>query len=146
MRAANAHANALQALARQLSTAADLGQVLEAGRRALSTALDADVWLRLEQRESEPPSNFAALDRSAADWTQRHGQPAAASPTPWPGRSGGACRCAMSAVHWASLRCAFVRACNGPVWNSAAWPKRWWKTSARLRYAPAWSPIWKAHV
>ncbi|AZR27922.1 sensor histidine kinase KdpD [Xanthomonas vasicola pv. arecae] len=76
LRAANAHANALQALARQLSTAADLGQVLEAGRRALTTALDADVWLRLEQRESDAPTSFGALDRSAADWTQRHGQPA----------------------------------------------------------------------
>lgn len=76
LRAANAHANVLQALARQLSTAADLGQVLEAGRRALATALDADVWLRLEQRESDAPTSFGALDRSAADWTQRHGQPA----------------------------------------------------------------------
>ncbi|MFW9485891.1 DUF4118 domain-containing protein [Xanthomonas euvesicatoria pv. euvesicatoria] len=76
LRAANAHANALQALGRQLSTAADLGQVLEAGRRALTTALDADVWLRLEQRESDAPASFGALDRSAADWTQRHGQPA----------------------------------------------------------------------
>ncbi|WP_407460836.1 sensor histidine kinase KdpD [Xanthomonas campestris pv. raphani] len=76
LRAANAHANALQALARQLSTAADLGQVLEAGRRALASALDAEVWLRLEQRESEAPTSFSALDRNAADWTQRHGQPA----------------------------------------------------------------------
>ncbi|KAB7765463.1 sensor histidine kinase [Xanthomonas maliensis] len=76
LRAANGHANALQALGRQLSTAADLGQVLEAGRRALATALDAEVWLRLEQRESEAPASFGALDRNAADWTQRHGQPA----------------------------------------------------------------------
>ncbi|MEA9655665.1 sensor histidine kinase KdpD [Xanthomonas campestris pv. raphani] len=76
LRAANAHANALQALARQLSTAADLGQVLEAGRRALASALDAEVWLRLEQRESEASTSFSALDRNAADWTQRHGQPA----------------------------------------------------------------------
>ena len=76
LRAANAHANALQALARQLSTAADLGQVLEAGRRALASALDAEVWLRLEQCESEAPTSFSALDRNAADWTQRHGQPA----------------------------------------------------------------------
>ncbi|MFT4249506.1 MAG: ATP-binding protein, partial [Pseudomonas sp.] len=38
--------------------------------------LDAEAWLRLEQRESDPGAGLSALDRSAADWTQRHGQPA----------------------------------------------------------------------
>ncbi len=75
LRAANTHANALQALGRQLSTAADLGDVVEAGRRALAQALDVEVWLRLEQRESQA-TTMSALDRSAADWSQRHGQPA----------------------------------------------------------------------
>ncbi|HYG05877.1 MAG TPA: sensor histidine kinase KdpD [Stenotrophomonas sp.] len=76
LRAANTHANALQALGRQLSTAADLGEVLEAGRRALAQALGVEVWLRLEQRESANGAALSALDRSAADWAQRHGQPA----------------------------------------------------------------------
>ncbi|WP_140719746.1 sensor histidine kinase [Pseudomonas sp. Hp2] len=76
LRAANAHANALQALGRRLGAAADLGQVLDAGRRALSSALGAEAWLRLEQRESDPGAGLAALDRDAADWAQRHGQPA----------------------------------------------------------------------
>ncbi len=76
LRAANAHANALQALGRELGAAADLGQVLDAGRRALATALQAEAWLRLEQRESEGGAALSALDRSAADWAQRHGQPA----------------------------------------------------------------------
>ncbi|KRG39278.1 histidine kinase [Stenotrophomonas panacihumi] len=76
LRAANTHANALQALGRQLSTAADLGEVVEAGRRALATALGVDAWLRLDKRESEGSVTLSALDRSAADWAQRHGQPA----------------------------------------------------------------------
>jgi len=76
LRAANAHANALQALGRQLSTAADLGAVVEAGRRALAQALGVEAWMRLERRESEGGSALSALDRSAADWAQRHGQPA----------------------------------------------------------------------
>jgi two-component system sensor histidine kinase KdpD len=76
LRAANTHANALQALGRQLGAAADLGQVLDAGRRAMTSALDAEVWLRLEQRESDPGAGLSTLDRAAADWTQRHGQPA----------------------------------------------------------------------
>lgn len=75
LRAANAHANALQALGRQLSTAADLGDVVEAGRRALAQGLGVEAWLRLEQRESQG-ATMSALDRSAADWSQRHGQPA----------------------------------------------------------------------
>jgi len=75
LRAANAHANALQALGRQLSTAADLGDVVEAGRRALGQGLGVEAWLRIEQRESQAAA-MSALDRSAADWSQRHGQPA----------------------------------------------------------------------
>ncbi|MFT4249281.1 MAG: DUF4118 domain-containing protein, partial [Pseudomonas sp.] len=59
LRAANAHADALQALGRRLGAAADLGQVLDAGRRALSSALDAEVWLRLEQRESDPGAGLS---------------------------------------------------------------------------------------
>jgi len=75
LRAANAHANALQALGRQLSTAADLGDVVEAGRRALAQGLGVEAWLRIGQRESQVAA-MSALDRSAADWSQRHGQPA----------------------------------------------------------------------
>ncbi|HEY0334307.1 MAG TPA: sensor histidine kinase KdpD [Stenotrophomonas sp.] len=76
LRTANTHANALQALARQLSTAADLGAVVEAGRRALAQALGVEVWVRLDRRQSEGGPAPESLDHSAADWTQRHGQPA----------------------------------------------------------------------
>jgi len=76
LRTANTHANALQALGRQLSTAADLGAVVEAGRRALSQALGVETWLRLERRQSEGGPAPGSLDHDAADWAQRHGQPA----------------------------------------------------------------------
>ncbi|TAA25755.1 sensor histidine kinase [Pseudoxanthomonas winnipegensis] len=74
--AANRHATAMQQLGRELSTAADLGQVLQAGRRALERALDAQAWLRVgEQVEAAPTAALGDTDHAAAAWTQRHGAP-----------------------------------------------------------------------
>jgi two-component system sensor histidine kinase KdpD len=73
LRAANAQAIALQALGRQLSTAADLGQVLDAGRDALRRALDADVALQAAG-QSRHEQALGEKDRAAADWTMRHRQ------------------------------------------------------------------------
>lgn len=77
LRAANAHATTLQGLGRELSGAADLGQVLQAGRIALERSLGADVWLRLA--DSVATTNGATLtdvDQGAMDWVRSHGQPA----------------------------------------------------------------------
>lgn len=77
LRAANAHASAMQDLGRQLSKAADLGQVVAAGSAVMQTALRAQVWLRV-RGVSGPPAAAAELDekdRMAADWTEAHGQP-----------------------------------------------------------------------
>jgi two-component system sensor histidine kinase KdpD len=66
----------MQQLGRELSTAADLGQVLQAGRRALERALDAQAWLRVgEQVEAAPTAALGDTDHAAAAWTQRHGAP-----------------------------------------------------------------------
>ncbi|MET1113918.1 MAG: sensor histidine kinase KdpD [Comamonas sp.] len=76
LRAANAHATAMQHLGQQLATAADLGQVIAAGSSALQSTLQAVVWIRING-ESGPPAVAALLgekDRAAADWSQRHGQ------------------------------------------------------------------------
>lgn len=78
LRAANAHATALQALGRRLASAADLGQVVDAARGALRASLDAATWIRIDGDdhlpEGAPPPNDK--DRAAADWAQRHHQPA----------------------------------------------------------------------
>lgn len=77
LRAANAHATALQDLGRQLSAAADLGLVLKAGRSALERALGADVWLIAGGAdETTRGAVLAEIDRAAADWTLAHGQAA----------------------------------------------------------------------
>ncbi len=78
LRAANAQATALQTLGRQLATAADQGQVLQAGREALRRALDVDVTVRLGDRtwHSEGLAPLGEKDRAAADWALRHRQPA----------------------------------------------------------------------
>ncbi|MBU4610272.1 sensor histidine kinase KdpD [Achromobacter sp. GG226] len=77
LRAANAHASALQALGRQLAQAADLGQVLTAGVQALRSTLKADVCIRVHGASAAAPLTVTLTDKDqrAADWTARHGQP-----------------------------------------------------------------------
>ncbi|WP_213605441.1 sensor histidine kinase [Pseudoxanthomonas japonensis] len=74
LRAANTQATALQALGHELAVAADLGQVLAAGRKALARALSAEAWLRVQDREEPASSSLPEIDRAAADWAQQHGQ------------------------------------------------------------------------
>lgn len=73
LRAANAQATALQTLGRQLASAADLGQVLHAGRDALRRALDADAMLQVGEQRLHAES-LNDKDRAAADWAMRHRQ------------------------------------------------------------------------
>jgi two-component system sensor histidine kinase KdpD len=78
LRAANAHATALQALGRDLASAADPQQVAQAARVALRRALDADVVLHLGTGPLALDAD-AGIDpktAAAADWVLRHGQPA----------------------------------------------------------------------
>ena len=75
LRAANAQATALQALGRDLAGAADLGQVLAAGRKALSRALHGEAWLRVQGQAVPAHAVLSDIDRAAADWAQQHGQP-----------------------------------------------------------------------
>jgi len=74
LRAANAHATALQTLGRQLSTAGDVGQVLQAGRDALRRAMDAEVMLQAGEHTLHTQA-LDEKDRAAADWAMRHRQP-----------------------------------------------------------------------
>jgi len=77
LRAANTHATAMQNLGRQLSKAADLGQVIAAGVCALEATLQAMAWVSING-EAGPQAVAQSLgekDRAAADWTQAHGQP-----------------------------------------------------------------------
>lgn len=78
LRAANAHATALQALGRQLATAADLGQVVNAGRHALKRATGADALVQAGAEPLAPDCIYplSDKDRAAADWALRHRQAA----------------------------------------------------------------------
>lgn len=85
LRAANAHVTVLRGLGQQLSAAADLGGVLQAGRAALERHLGAGAWLRVDGDGEDAGagvevfSNGAELvdiDRAARDWGLSHGQPA----------------------------------------------------------------------
>jgi len=75
LRAANAHATALQALGRQLAVAADVGQVVAAGQQALKRAISADAIVHAGDVAPEI-AGLSDKDRAAADWALRHRQPA----------------------------------------------------------------------
>ncbi|SHM10155.1 sensor histidine kinase [Phytopseudomonas punonensis] len=77
LRAANNQASVLQHLGRQLSAAADLDQVLQAGRSTLERAFGATAMLQVGASQISPHGlQLAQLDRAAADWALSHGQPA----------------------------------------------------------------------
>ena len=77
LRASNAHATALQALSRRLAVAADLGQVVAAGREALRRAFDVDAIVHLGDAPlAADESGLDDKDRAAADWARKHGQSA----------------------------------------------------------------------
>lgn len=75
LRAANRHASARQVLGGQLTRAASMEQVAQAGREALEQALDAPAWLRIGTDISASGSGVPGeTDLAAADWALRHGQ------------------------------------------------------------------------
>ena len=78
LRAANAHATALQGLSRQLAVAADAGEVAEAGRRALKQAIGAEAIVQAGDVAPEMAGQqpLSEKDRAAADWALKHRQPA----------------------------------------------------------------------
>lgn len=78
LRAANAHATALQSLGRQLASAADMGQVVSAGRAALKRAFGVEVIVQLGDEpfgQGDVP-RMHERDRAAADWARKNRQAA----------------------------------------------------------------------
>ena len=77
LRAANAHATALQSLARNLASAADPGQVVQAGELALKHALDAEAVVHLgtdpmANADTRPSARLTDKDLAAANWSGQH--------------------------------------------------------------------------
>jgi len=75
LQAANVHATALQGLSQALAGAADLGEVVGAGTRALKRALGADALIEFGGVPLRDAA-FGDRDRAAADWARRRAQPA----------------------------------------------------------------------
>ena len=70
LRLANRNAQARQELAQNLAVAASEAAVLEAARSAFGKSLDADVWLRLDERIAHAPGT-PAPDAGVVDAAQR---------------------------------------------------------------------------
>lgn len=77
LKAANAHATALQELGTVLSSAADIGEILRSGRTSLERQLGVCAWLKvgLSIDQSEGVT-LQGTDSAAADWVASHSQPA----------------------------------------------------------------------
>lgn len=77
LRAANVHATALQGLGQALSSAADLGEILRAGKIALERHMGAKAWLEVGATIAHTEGvTLESTDRGAADWVANHGQQA----------------------------------------------------------------------
>ncbi|HSX58577.1 MAG TPA: sensor histidine kinase KdpD [Tahibacter sp.] len=85
LREANAHAGILGRLGRELTAAADAGQVASIGARTLAQAVGADVAVLMPDAATGTLTVAAAVpsalelgmtDRAAADWALSHEQPA----------------------------------------------------------------------
>ena len=105
LRASNTHATALQSLGRQLVTAADPGQVAEAGRTALRTALDIEAVVHIDATALLPAADrgLREKDCAAADWCLSHAQQA------------GRFTDTLSAVNWWFLPLRGSTGCLGVV-------------------------------
>ena len=76
LQGANAHTTALQVLGRQLTTAANLDQVIVAGREAFKRTFDAEVIFHLYGRagaRDEKP-DMTGKNRAACEWASTHGE------------------------------------------------------------------------
>ncbi len=84
LRASHAQARSLLALGQQLATSTDAAGIREAGARALARALRGEVSIFARDAEqvlrpvAHSPHELAlsAQDTAAADWSDRHGEPA----------------------------------------------------------------------
>lgn len=84
LRGAHVQARALLTLGQQLTTSTDAGGIRDAGSKALARALRCDAAILARDAEqvlrvvaSVPPERaLSAQDLAAADWSDRHGEPA----------------------------------------------------------------------
>ncbi|OZB58936.1 MAG: histidine kinase [Lysobacterales bacterium 14-68-21] len=84
LRIAQVHARALLGLGQQLTASADAGGARQAGARAMATALDAEVAILARSADGQLQVAHAApraiqlspQDMAAADWCDRHHEPA----------------------------------------------------------------------
>lgn len=77
LRVSNTHTIALQELGRRLSTAADLGQVMQVGQATLQQTLQAEACLQIDQQTVPAGLNAPLLnerEQIAANWCMQHGK------------------------------------------------------------------------
>jgi len=75
LKAANAYTTVMQDLARKLSRAVNLEEVMQTGRMTLETQLQTKVWISIQDRVISSDIELNDKEKVAADWCLKHQQP-----------------------------------------------------------------------
>lgn len=88
-KAANAYTTVMQDLARKLSSAVNLEEVMQTGRMTLETQLQTKVWISIQDRVISSDIELNDKEKVAAEWCLKHQQPCGRLPIPLVNQTGG---------------------------------------------------------
>lgn len=75
LKAANAYTTVMQDLARKLSSAVNLEEVMQTGRMSLETQLQTKVWISIRDKIISSDIELNDKEKVAAEWCLKHQQP-----------------------------------------------------------------------
>ncbi|MEX2958199.1 DUF4118 domain-containing protein [Acinetobacter baumannii] len=75
LKAANAYTTVMQDLARKLSSAVNLEEVMQTGRMTLETQLQTKVWISIRDKIISSDIELNDKEKVAAEWCLKHQQP-----------------------------------------------------------------------
>ena len=75
LKAANAYTTVMQDLARKLSSAVNLEEVMQTGRMTLKTQLQTKVWISIRDKIISSDIELNDKEKVAAEWCLKHQQP-----------------------------------------------------------------------
>ena len=75
LKAANAYTTVMQDLARKLSSAVNLEEVMQTGRMTLETQLQTKVWISIRDKVISSDIELNDKEKVAAEWCLKHQQP-----------------------------------------------------------------------
>ncbi|MEX3012275.1 hypothetical protein AB3538_02750 [Acinetobacter baumannii] len=89
LKAANAYTTVMQDLARKLSSAVNLEEVMQTGRMTLETQLQTKVWISIRDKVISSDIELNDKEKVAAEWCLKHQQPCGRLPIHLVNQTGG---------------------------------------------------------